>query len=245
MLIDAHIHLDLMNNMQKLVNELLSSDISLIAVGTTPKAYEKEKNLFKNINNVEVGLGLHPQLIADRAHEINLFLEHAKDAKYIGEIGLDFNTSHISSKIRQFECYQKMVDACAKIGEKVLSIHSVKSTKTVLDVLEEAGAFGTCKCIFHWYTGSFAQLNRAIRNGAYFSINPKMLKSKSGREIIKLIPLDKLLIETDAPFTKTFNSISQLKLELQNLIEDISELRKLDIADIIEENSTRIWQVYQ
>lgn len=241
MIIDSHFHLDLMNNMQLLIRELRSFDIGVIAVGTTPKAYEKEKQFCSGVSNIEVGLGLHPQLIGHREHEVDLFLRLVKSTGYIGEIGMDFNTPYIEFKDKQITCFRKIVNACAKNGGKILSIHSVKAGNTILDELENAGIFRTCKCIFHWFTGTIPELKRAINNGAYFSINPRMLNTKSGKEVIRLIPANRLLIETDAPFTFSPSSVSALKLELHRLMEGISLIRNADVSKLIEENNLQIW----
>lgn len=241
MLIDTHFHLDLMNNMQLLIHEFQTSDVGIIAVGTTPKAFEKEKMFCYGEKNIKVGLGFHPQLVSERAYEIDLFLRFVKDSKYVGEIGIDFNSSYIGSKVQQISCFRRIAKACADDGGKVLSIHSVKAAGTIIDELEEAGTFQNCKCIFHWFTGTSAERKRAIENGAFFSINRKMLVTKSGRELVKIIPVDRLLLETDAPFTMKINSIIALKTELLKLVNDISAIRAEDLSEQIEKNSIQIW----
>jgi TatD DNase family protein len=242
MLIDVHFHLDLMDNMQSLIHEFQTSDVGIIAVGTTPKAFGKEKKFCCGVKNIKVGLGFHPQLVFERAHEIDLFLKFVKDSQYIGEVGIDFNSSYIGSKAQQISCFRKIAKACADEGGKILSIHSVKAASTIIDELEEAGTFQTCKCIFHWFTGTSTERNRAVENGAFFSINRKMLVTKSGRELVKVIPEDRLLLETDAPFTMKFNSIVGLRAELLKLVDDISAIRAKDLSVQIEKNSLQIWE---
>lgn len=83
MLIDVHFHLDLMDNMQSLIHEFQTSDVGIIAVGTTPKAFEKEKKFCCGVKNIKVGLGFHPQLVSERAHEIDLFLKLVKDSDIV------------------------------------------------------------------------------------------------------------------------------------------------------------------
>ena len=64
MLIDTHFHLDLMENMKSLIREFNNSNTGVIAVGTTPRAYEREKQFCSGVDNIRVGLGFHPQLVA-------------------------------------------------------------------------------------------------------------------------------------------------------------------------------------
>ena len=84
---------------------------------------------------------------------------------------------------------------------KVLSIHSRSASKKVVDMLD--GFDGIV--ILHWYSGSVTDLRRAISQGCYLSINHQMLQSTNGRNIINNIPVDRILLESDAPFTKGLN----------------------------------------
>lgn len=244
MLIDAHFHLDLMENMQALIREFKYANVGILAVGTTPKAYEREKQFCFGVDNISVGLGFHPQLVAKRGQEFDLFLRLMKNSKYIGEIGLDFNSGYIASKEQQLSCFRRIARACADEGNKVLSIHSVKAAGMVIKELENAGTFQNNICIFHWFTGTAAERNRAIEAGAWFSINPKMLKTKSGQETIRSIPADRVLLETDAPFAAKVDSVRKLKGQLLELMTGISELRKTDISGDIKANSAQICGFY-
>lgn len=241
MLIDTHFHLDLMENMKVLIREFRDDDIGIIAVGTTPKAFERERQFCLHTRNIKVGLGLHPQLVAERENEIGLFLSLAKENRYIGEIGLDFNTDYNASKEQQVSCFRRIAKACADEGGKVLSIHSVKSAGVVIEELNNAGAITNNICIFHWFTGSVSERKRAIETGAYFSINSRMLGTKSGQETIKTVPADRILLETDAPFTMTFHEVTELKTELENLVIRISEVRGQEVREWIEDNSMRVF----
>ena len=242
MLIDTHFHLDLMKNMQTLIREFRNYDVGVIAVGTTPKAFEREKQFCSGVDNIRVSLGFHPQLVAEREAEINLFLRLVRNSRYIGEIGLDFNSGYIASKEQQLSNFRKIAKACADEGNKVLSIHSVKAAGAVIDELAKAGTFQNNICIFHWFTGTAAERKRAIEAGAWFSINPRMLKTKSGQETIKVIPADKLLLETDAPFVNNIDSVRLLKERLEKMVEDISKIRGTRESGMIEDNSLRLFE---
>ena len=96
----------------------------------------------------------------------------------------------------------------------MVSIHSLKAANTVIDILKKYKRKTNNKYIFHWFTGSIAQLEKAIEIGCYFSINPGMLKTKSGLEIIKKVPLDRILVETDAPFALKVKNMDGINKEL-------------------------------
>ena len=97
------------------------------------------------------------------------------------------------------------------------------------------------KYIFHWFTGSMPQLEKAIELGCYFSINPGMLKTKSGMEVIKAIPIDHVLLETDAPFALKVQHIDEIEKELKRTMSRISDVIGFDISDIINKNSKEVF----
>lgn len=240
MLIDTHFHLDLMDNMQSLIRELQTADVGVFAVGTTPRAYTKEKQFCFGIENIKIGMGMHPQLVAEEWQALELFQSLAKESTFIGEIGLDFNNYYLSNKDKQLLCFREIANICADEGGKIISIHSVKAARTVIEELNKVEAFEKNICIFHWFTGSAVERKMAIDSKAWFSINPRMLKTKSGQETIKLIPRNKILLETDAPFTMEIKDVATLKAELEKLTAGISEIRGEDMREQIEENSLRI-----
>ena len=131
MLIDTHFHMDLMENMQSLIKQFRVAEMGVIAVGTTPLAYKRELQFVEGTENIRIGLGFHPQLVEQRESEINLFLQQLESAKYIGEVGLDFNKDYIGARTQQLLCFQRISKKCAIEGEKVLSIHSVRAVGPV------------------------------------------------------------------------------------------------------------------
>ena len=96
-------------------------------------------------------------------------------------------------------------------------------------------------CIFHWFTGTAAERRRAIEAGAWFSINPRMLKTKSGRETIKAIPADRLLLETDAPFVMKIETPRNLVAELEVLETGVNGIRGENLHKQIEKNQELLW----
>lgn len=237
MLYDMHCHLDLMPQMERIIQESLAQKLGIMAVATTPKAYKKEIKFCNSNTNIKVALGLHPQLVAERYNEFSVFMDYIADAKYIGEIGLDFNRQYYSSKEKQIEVFTNIIKACSELGNKVISIHSVKSAQYVLDILELFNATKNNHCILHWFTGVEKQLLKAIDLGCYFSINKKMLYTVNGKKVIQTIPESRLLIETDAPFIQEINHCQEIYEELSQTIIEISSLRNTNMFKPIYNNS--------
>lgn len=81
----------------------------------------------------------------------------------------------------------------------------------------------------------------AIDMGCFFSINPKMLKTKSGISLIQKIPPNKILLETDAPFSVKFQNTKQLGDILQNMINNISIIKGIDMKNQLIKNAKTIY----
>lgn len=229
---DMHCHLDLMPSMKVIANKTLLNDINIITMTNTPKAYEKEIYLFDEYKNICVALGLHPQLVKDRYLELAIIKKYIKTANYIGEIGLDFGKQYYSFQKKQIEVFDKIIYWCSLYGNKVISIHSVKSDKMVMDILEKYNCTKNNICILHWFSGTINQLNRAIELGCYFSVNINMINSKNGQKILKKIPIDKILIESDAPFISNIKTSNDLINILYNTSEKIEENYNIKLDDI-------------
>lgn len=244
MIYDSHCHLDLMKNMTSIIRSLEKEDVGILSVGTTPRAYLKEVEIFGDVKNIHVALGLHPQLVGSGYDDLKLFESLVQRCHYIGEVGLDFSKEYITNKEQQIEVFKKVLLCCERCGNKVISIHSLKSATTVLKTLSQLRMDNKNIYILHWFTGSIAQMQNAVNLGCFFSINPKMLKTKSGISLIQKIPPNKILLETDAPLSVKFQNTKQLDDILQNMIDNISMLKGIDMKNQLTKNEKAIF-IYQ
>jgi TatD DNase family protein len=200
-LVDVHCHLDLYPDFETAVERREKSETYTLSVTTTPRAWPKNRSVTLEKRYVKAALGLHPQLVAEHADQISLWKEYLSEAKYIGEVGLDAGPEHKASLEKQKEVFKEILNACADAGDKILTVHSVRAAKDVLDLIEEHLPANRGRVILHWFIGGKLQIERAINLGCYFSFNADMLQTKSGKAVAQSIPLERVLTETDAPFT--------------------------------------------
>lgn len=146
---------------------------------------------------------MHPQLISSGYDDIGLFKSLFERSHYIGEIGLDFSREYVQTRETQIKVFREIIKLCEKHGGKVVSLHSLKAVNLMTEILKESKMQKNNIYIFHWFTGSIPQLEKVIELGCCFSINPRMLKAKSGIEVVKKVPISRMLLETDVPFIFT------------------------------------------
>jgi TatD DNase family protein len=210
-----------------------------IVVTNIPELYKKYTKDYTGYHYIRFALGLHPKLVS-QYNQLSLFHKEVKASRYIGEVGLDF-TSGIDRK--QIEVFKEIVKSCQQYNGKIISVHSRRAANEVMNIIGNSNGNGI---ILHWFSGSMKELERAINMGFYFSINTNMLTSKRGVEIVKSIPSDKLLIESDAPFTNaTKNSyeLSFINIIVAKTAEVLNKPAQ-EIRKIYSENFVRLLNLY-
>jgi TatD DNase family protein len=199
-LIDFHCHIDLYPNAKAIIEEADARGAYILAVTTTPKAWTGTKKLVGKRKRIRVGLGLHPELVPERHNEVALLEHYLPETRYVGEIGLDGSSHMRGSFDLQERVLVRILRACEAEGKKVISLHSRRAANGVIDALLQAPNAGTP--ILHWFSGSIKELDRAIQAGCWFSVGPLMLNSAKGRKLVELMPAERVITETDAPFAQ-------------------------------------------
>lgn len=197
---DLHCHLDLYPDPKAAVAKAAASGVYTLAVTTTPSAWPGTNRLIGAAPRIRVALGLHPEIAHERCGELPQFEAFLPQAKYVGEVGLDGSPQYRQHSSVQTRVFSAVLKATARAGGRVVSVHSRRAATDVLDLLAANPDAGTP--VLHWFTGSRAELARAVDQGCFFSVGPGMLKSASGLDRLRAIPLHRLLTETDGPFVK-------------------------------------------
>ena len=201
--VDFHCHLDLYPDPVEAIREADAAGVYTLTVTTTPKAWPRNLAMTQRTRYVRAALGLHPQLVAERSNELPLWESHLPETRYIGEVGLDAGPQYYRSLDLQKEVFERILKLCARAGGKILTVYSVRAAKAVLDLVEAYLPPTDSRVVLHWFTGSKSEARRAVDLGCYFSINAQMLQSENGRDLVSTLPSDRLLTETDGPFTQS------------------------------------------
>ncbi len=226
-LFDTHSHIDLLKDFDETIVKIEDKKIYTIAVTNLPPLYTK-LNSRLNSKYIKPALGFHPELIEQYQKYIPEMWDLLPKAKYIGEIGLDFKIASNSKKL-QINFFEELIFRCNDLGKKILTIHSRGSADEVVSII---GDRFNGKYILHWYSGRIITMNKAILNGAYFSVNYAMFNSESGKKIIKNIPDNRLLIESDAPFIKLNKNKYFNTTDIEKIIIKLAEIRNISIDDM-------------
>lgn len=254
---DAHCHLDLMTGPNAVAHEAATMGLELFDCGVDPRGFAAPNKRASSSPNIIAGVGLHPWWIADGrcgTAEVDLLCELAVRERFIGEVGLDFSPRFAGTEEIQTQAFERLCQALSQnpLAGRVLSIHVVRAAGATLDILESNGLLkdtpNSPTIIFHWFSGTSDELVRARNAGCYFSINERMLVTKRGREYARQIPLDRLLLETDAPTEENEDTTAQSLVEsLTSVSKSIATLKNCDarrIESVVLANSRSIFDFH-
>lgn len=237
-LVDFHCHLDLYPDHAAAVRDAETAGVFTLAVTTTPRAWPRNHELAQRTKHVRAALGLHPQLVAERESEIDLWDQYLAETRYIGEVGLDAGPRFFRSIDAQKRVFQHVLRRCAQAGDKIITVHTVRSAKAVLDLVEAHLPPERGKIVLHWFTGTKSEAKRALELGCYFSINAGMLGNDRHVPMVQAIPLDRMLTETDGPFTCTGDRPSRPG-DVISVVEELGRMHGLptsEVASLIRDN---------
>lgn len=183
--LDIHAHIDPKTS----ATELERLGAVVFAVTRTLEEY---KSVRDRKDQVTIwGVGCHPGLVeAQREYDSITFSELISSTAFVSEVGLD-GRSRVP--MAQQDEVLRSILALLRETPRILSIHSAGATKETLEALEAVRVKGA---VLHWWRGTEAQTQRALELDCRFSVNAANMNAVSD---LAMIPLEKLLIETDHP----------------------------------------------
>ncbi|QBG34542.1 TatD family hydrolase [Litorilituus sediminis] len=207
MYIDSHCHLDRLdlslhdNNLDNVIAAATKAQVTeMLCVSVTLKDFPSMLEKTKHYDNVMLTCGAHPlnQEGAINPEELNKLAQHDKVIA-IGETGLDYFYAP-ETKALQLDSFKKHIGV-AKALNKPLIIHTRDAQQDTLNMLRQEGA-DSVGGILHCFTESWEMAEQAIDLGFYISFSGIVTfkNAKALREVAALVPEDKFLIETDAPY---------------------------------------------
>lgn len=216
MIIDTHCHFDMMLNPNAYIREKEASKNIVIGMTNLPSHFQMGQPYVRHFKYIRLALGLHPLLAANNKVELPLFKRLIGETSYIGEIGLDFSKEGHATKDDQIIVFKEILSTI-KGKKKIVSVHSRSAEKDILSLLSE---YNIENVIFHWYSGPENLIHNILDQGYYFSVNEAMCLSSNGQTIIKKIPHERIVTETDAPYNNKCsikNALAYLKMTEQEI----------------------------
>jgi TatD DNase family protein len=256
MLIDTHAHIsgpEYFDCAEVLARAKQRGVLYIIDIGCEPGLIEKSLALSEQTAEIYSAIGIHPHdaaLLTDAVWQ-NLRRHFAAAAKEkivgVGETGLDFFKNYAPRDL-QLEAFIRQIKL-AKEFDLPLVVHARSSEDEALKILRQEG-FPKRTGVFHCYAGSIEQAQKILDLGFYISVTGIVTYPKADniRQVVKNIPLDKLLLETDCPYLSPQNLRGKRNepANVSLVAEKISEVLGLPtqvVAETTTANARRLFRL--
>lgn len=251
--IDVHAHYEdekYNEDLEEVLKEIKQAGIKyVINAGSSFNESIKGLEIAKKQDNMYCTLGIHPYYPEEiqKVDEFEkIYLENKEKVVAIGEIGLDY---HISKDDRdaQIELFRKQIKLAKKLNLPI-QIHSRDAAEDTIDVLKNEEL--PDKIMFHCFDLNPETAKHIIKNGWSISVGGNITyKRKSvAIEVLKSIPIDKIMTETDAPYLSPEghrgerNSSTNIPLIVQKIAE-IKGIAVEELAKILYENAKKFYNI--
>lgn len=254
MLIDSHAHLEMpefRNYLEEVIQRAKESGIDYIfTVGTEKRDWKRALEIARSYPQIYAILGVHPhnaKEIDDRTYPI--LGELCKDGKVraYGEIGLDFFRNHSPREV-QIKRFREQI-ALARELHLPIVVHDRDAHQETLNILKSEKA-EDCGGIIHCFSGDYRMAKECLDMGFYISVPGTITFKNAGefQEIVTKLPLDSLLIETDAPFLAPvpFRGKRNEPSFIRYTAQKIADLKKVPfekVAEMTTENAMSVFKL--
>ena len=251
-MIDSHCHLDHEPLKSDLLNIIKrSKDVGiekLLTISTSVESFQKIKNIINQDEIIFGTIGIHPHETDNNEISIDYIVKNFKENPKIigiGETGLDFYYNN-SDKEKQIKSFKKHIEASIKTNSPLI-VHSRNAEDETFEILNKYQG-EKLKILMHCFTGSKNFAEKLLKLNAFFSASGIITfkNSMDLQETFKILPLEKILIETDSPYLAPVpnrgkkNEPSFLSYTAQKLA-DIKDVSKKEITKITTKNFNNLF----
>ncbi|MCA1961776.1 MAG: TatD family hydrolase [Desulfomonile sp.] len=251
-LVDSHAHLELeplINDSATVMQRATAAGvIAVITVGIDLADAQAALKIAETFDNVFAAVGFHPHNAKDATgsliHEMERAAAHPKVVAY-GEIGLDF-FRNLSPQSIQRSVFNEQLHV-AKALDKPVVIHLRNAYEEGLDMIEKVAPF-PAGGVVHCFSGNEKDAARALDLGFHLSIPGTVTYRKSDklRSIVKDLPPDRILIETDCPFLspEPLRGKTNEPAHIVHTAREVARIRQVsleEIAEITTQNAVRLF----
>lgn len=249
MFIDTHCHISKedYDNPKEIIESAFNNRVEkLIISGCDKKSIEESINIANNNQNVYLSLGYHPseanEITEKDLNELKKLLVDNK-AVAVGEIGLDYHWDK-ENKEKQKDLFIKQLRIAKELNLPVI-IHSRDAFQDTYDILKSEKSWGTIHC----FSGNNENAKMYTDLGFYLGIGGVLtFKNTNLKEVIKEIPIDRILLETDSPYLAPtpYRGLKNEPKYIPIIFEEICNLLKIKkekMEQIIEENTKRVYKI--
>ncbi len=251
-MIDTHTHINCIEeiSVEDIIKNALDNGVEkLIVPAAYPTDIEVVKELAQKYENVYGLLGVHPSEVKGWNDDlIDKIKEYSKSPKIvgIGEIGLDYYWDKSFNDLQK-EVFIKQIKLANELNFPI-SVHDREAHKDTFDILTEYNK--NSAVVMHCFSGSVEFMKECVKQGWYIAIGGVVTFKKAikMKEVAKEVPLDKLLLETDAPYLTPvpYRGKTNQPAYVKYVAEEIASIRGIsfeEVDEITTQNAKKVFSL--
>jgi TatD DNase family protein len=254
MLIDSHVNLHgekFSDDLDEVIDRAKAAGVKgLLNICCNIKDFEAMVNVAELSNAIWASVGTHPHDAKDnpslKAEELLEMAQHPKIIG-IGETGFDFHYGY-SSQDEQVYNFQAHIEA-ARESQLPLIIHTREADELMIETLEREMGKGEFSAIMHCYTSGEALARTAIDMGFYFSVSGIVTfkNAHDVRQIIEIMPDDRILIETDCPYLAPvpYRGRRNEPAYVKEVCEGLAQVKGWSFEDAAQKSTDAFFSLFQ
>ena len=256
-IVDSHCHLDFkdyVDDIDEVIQRAITNNVKyFLSISVDLENFQKIKNITNKYKNVWCTTGVHPnhvQLIKDFKVE-NIYKElenNINNPKVVGlgETGLDKyrDDKYINKQLESFEVHLKLS------GEKDIPtiIHTRSADLETIQMLNSKVKEYNSKGLIHCFSSTKEMAKTALDHNFYISISGIITFKNANelREIVKYIPIEKLLVETDAPYLAPIPHRGERNEPsfIKHTVEQIAEIKNIDYDEVVKITTENFFKLF-
>ncbi|OIO25723.1 hypothetical protein AUJ15_02825 [Candidatus Micrarchaeota archaeon CG1_02_55_41] len=234
--VDCHCHLEEKDypDLGEVLQRMEKAGVACVASGRNREQNERVLRLKRSGVKAAVGISPHDAQGVDLEDELAWLEVNVNEACAIGEIGLDYHHFHSQEERgKQGEVFEAMLGFAEKTGKPAI-IHSRKAEGEVLEALDSFN----CRAVLHCFL--VPQLIERVLEAGH-GISLPTLKNKSRVKLIKRLPLNKILCETDSPFLWTGRNEPANVVSVYDEVARVKGVELSEVRDLVGSNAEELF----
>ncbi len=253
-LFDTHAHLDDEQfdiDREELISMMQENGvINIMEVGSDIRSSQKAISIAEKHDFIYCSVGIHPEFADNAADEefetVRSLAKSSTKVKAIGEIGIDYHYDDCASREKQISCFANQIDIAKELDLPII-VHDRDSKGDALKVLKEKQV---TKGVVHCFSGSAETAKILVKMGLMISFTG-VITFKNARkaiEALKVIPLERLMIETDSPYMapEPYRGRRNDSRYVRYVAQKMAEVKGIDfdeLCNITYENGKRFFNI--
>lgn len=253
MLIDTHAHIDMEDfdaDLEEMLQRAKDNGIEKIIIpAVEPSTFDRVIKIAEKYENIYGSVGIHPSEAKTYSEDVYYQMhELAQNKKIvaIGEIGLDYYWDKSFVQLQK-EVFERQIELAKKV-EKPIIVHDRDAHLDTIEILKKTNAHET-GVIMHCFSGSADFAEECVKEGFYIALGGVVTfkNAKKMKEVAKIVPIDKLLIETDSPYLtpEPYRGKRNEPAYVKFAAEEIAKLREMPFEELAQATSANALKIFR